>query len=372
MKRWRGCAAVIMLVALFGAVPASGPSASAQERTVTVAVYPLAPLVIHSDEDRWTGFTIELWEQIAERLGWTTNYLQVDGVAGQLQAVSDGRADMAAGGIAITAERGMSYDFSQPVMDAGLQILVPENSTGDSSPGLRSFFDLLYSRTMLVWLVAAVAISVIPAHLMWLFERRHEGSMVSSSYFPGIFQSFAWGFGALAGAAPDAPRQWVGRCIAILWGFAGIIFVALYTANLTATLTVEQFESRINGPSDLYDVKVCTVPATTASAYLRSMGITPTEMPTIEDCYQALRDDHDAVVFDAPVLRYYAAHKGVDIAGLAGPPFHDEDYGLLFRLGSDLRRPVDGALLEVREDGTYQAIYQRWFGSSEQTQADEN
>jgi len=370
-RRWYALLLVAIVVGLCGGAPALAPPAAAQERTVTVAVYQMPPFVIDNGGD-WTGFTIELWEQIAQRLGWKTNYITVSDVKGQQQAVADGKADIAAGGLSITAERAQRFDFSQPILDAGLQILVPRNDHTDNTPGLRSFLGLLWSKTMLFWLAGAALVALIPAHIMWLIERRHPDSMVTKSYFPGIFQAFAWGFGSLAAAAPGSPQHWVGRSLAILWGFAGIIFVALYTANLTANLTVEQIESRITGPDDLFGKSVVTVPNTTSADYLQSMGIGFTSKPTIEDCYQALKEGQDAVVFDAPVLRYYVTHQGVGTAEIAGPMFHDEDYGLLFRLGSDLRKPVDGALLAIREDGTYQTIYRKWFGSDEHASGEHN
>lgn len=368
-RRWYALLLVALVVALCGAAPAFAPPASAQERTVSVAVYQMSPFVIQQ-QDQWTGFTVELWEQIAQRLGWKTNYVTVADVKDQLQSVTDGRADIAAGGLSITAEREQRFDFSQPILDAGLQIMVPRNEHSESMPGLRSFLDLLWSKSMLIWLSAAAIVALVPAHIMWLTERRHPESMVARSYFPGIFQAFAWGFGALAAVPPGEPQHWVGRSLAILWGFVGIIFVALYTANLTANLTVEQIESRIAGPDDLYGKSVVTVANTTSSDYLQDMGIGFTPMATIDDCYRALEQGKEAVVFDAPVLRYFVTHQGVGKAEMAGATFHDEDYGLAFRLGSDLRKPIDGALLAIREDGTYQTLYRKWFGSDEHASAD--
>ncbi|MBB3747856.1 polar amino acid transport system substrate-binding protein [Mycolicibacterium sp. BK634] len=370
-RRWYALLLVAFVVALCGGAPAFAPPAAAQERTVSVAVYQMSPFVIEN-QGQWTGFTIELWEQIAQRLGWTTNYVSVGDVKNQLDTVAGGKADIAGGGLSITAEREKRFDFSQPILDAGLQIMVPHNEHADSAPGLRSFLNLLWSKSMLIWLSAAALVALIPAHIMWLIERRHPESMVSRSYFPGIFQAFAWGFGALAAVAPGEPQHWVSRSLAIVWGFAGIIFVALYTANLTANLTVEQIESRIAGPDDLYGKSVATVANTTSSDYLQAMGIGFTSLPTIDDCYKALGQGQEAIVFDAPVLRYYATHQGVGKAQMTGIQFHDEDYGLAFRLGSDLRKPIDGALLAIREDGTYQTIYRKWFGSEEHATGDHN
>jgi polar amino acid transport system substrate-binding protein len=362
--RWQAIFVVILVVMLAGGAPALAPTAAAEGRTVTVAVYELKPFVMKSS-DRWTGFTIELWEQIANRLGWTTKYVQVDGLTGQLDAVRTGTADVAGGAISITADRERQFDFSQPILDAGLQVMVARNHQPTAKPELQSFLDLLWSKTMLGWLAAAAAVAVVPAHILWLTERRHKDSMVSESYFPGIFQSFAWGMGAIASAAPDSPKHWVSRSVAILWGFAGIIFVALYTANLTATLTVDQIEGRINGPNDLYGKSVCTVSNTTSSDYLANLGVSVTAMPTIEDCYKALAGGFDAVVFDSPILRYFTTQEGAKVASMVGPTFHDEDYGFLFRLGSDLRKRVDGALLTLREDGSYHSLQQKWFGTDE-------
>jgi ABC-type amino acid transport substrate-binding protein len=216
---------------------------------------------------------------------------------------------------------------------------------------------------MLFYLGAALLITLLPAHILWAIERRHSDSTMSRSYFPGIFQAFGWGLGMLAARVDSSPRHGAARLIATLWALVSIIFVAFYTANLTATLTVARLEAAIHGPADLYDKSVATVANTTSSTYLRRLGIAATELPTIDDCYQGLRDrNFDAVVFDAPVLHHFVAHQGNGLAVLAGPIFQEEDYGLVFALDSALRKPVDRALLTIREEGTYATIYQRWFG----------
>ena len=46
---------------------------------------------------------------------------------------------------------------------------------------------------------------------------------------------------------------------------------------------------------------------------------------------------------------------------MIGTPFRKEDYGIIFRPGNPLRRQVNATLLQLREDGTYQQIYDKWF-----------
>ena len=367
-SRLRACVGVLMLIAVFAGLPLAG-SAWAAPRTVKVAVRNLEPFVITNDTGK-SGFTVELWEEIAKRRGWTTEYVDAENVGAQLKDVAEGKADVGAGAISITADRRERFDFSQPIFNAGLQILVPHHSTVHTQPGLVNFLPLLFSRAMAVWLIAGLILSVIPAHIFWLIERRKkdapaddDDSGIARSYFPGIFQSFAWSLGFL-GFMPDTfPHRWLGRLLGILWGFVALIFVAYFTATLTTNLTVSTYAGQISGPSDLVGKKVATVAGTTSSQRLQEMGIPFTGLPTIDECYGGLRDGrYDAVVFDSPVLQYYAAGDGAGTVQLAGPVFQAEDYGLAFAPNSDLRPPVDQALLEIRRDGTYDLIKRKWFG----------
>jgi polar amino acid transport system substrate-binding protein len=388
-----------MIIAAFAGLPMAG-QALAASRTVTVATRNLAPFVITNDNGK-SGFTVELWEEIAKRQGWTTQYIDAENVTAQLKEVAERRADVGAGAISITAERRQTFDFSQPIFNGGLQILVPHRTVAPSQPGLVNFLPLLFSKAMGMWLLAGFILSVIPAHIFWLIERRKaspakkasiggdggdggedgedgedegddeddeddEDEALSRSYFPGIFQAFAWSVGFL-GFMPDTfPRRSLGRLLGILWGFIAIIFVSYFTATLTTNLTVNTYEGQISSPSDLPGKRVATVAGTTSARYLQDSGIQATGLPTIDDCYRELRaGKYDAVVFDSPVLRYYASGDGAGAVQLAGPVFNAEDYGLAFPQNSELRGQVDQTLLEIRQDGTYDLIKRKWFGGEE-------
>lgn len=361
----RAAMLVVFLVAAIGALPALAPKVNAQPRTITVATYDLEPFVITRGDVK-SGFTIDLLDQIAKRTGWTFNYVDGDDVQGLMKAVAEGRAEMAACNISITADRAERFEFSQPIIAAGLQIIVPADSTERSKPGLVDFLKLLFSETMLVWLFAALVLTILPAHIIWILERRETDSRISTSYFPGIFQAFEWGLGMMATAPVDEPRRWPTRMVSVMWTFVSLIFVAYYTAILTANLTVEKIESKIVSPADLIGKRVCTVANTTSPEALGKIGVAFTGVPKIDDCYAGMRSGKfDAVVFDAPVLNYYVAHDGVGIAEAVGPIFKDEDYGIIFPLGSVLARELDQALLSVQEDGEYDLLIQKWFGARE-------
>ncbi|MGI9161726.1 MAG: transporter substrate-binding domain-containing protein [Mycobacterium sp.] len=351
-----------LLVTVIGVLPALVPRATAETRQITVATRELTPFVIR-DGDLRSGFTIDLLDEIAKHTGWTYTYVTEPGVQGLLQAVADGRAEMGASAISITADRAHKFDFSQPILNAGLQILAPVANTEHAHPGLVDFVKLLFSHTMAVWLWAALVLTVIPAHIIWLMERGNPDSMVSTKYFPGIFAAFGWGLGMLSAAPFDAPQRWPIRAVTILWTFVSIIFVAYYTAILTTNLTVARLDSAIRSPSDLIGKTVCTVPGTTSATALSKLGVPFTSADTIEVCLDGFeKHAFEAVIYDAPVLQYYVAHRGAGIAELAGSVFKDEDYGVAFPIGSTLRREFDDALLAVQEDGEFDRLKQKWFG----------
>ena len=171
---------------------------------------------------------------------------------------------------------------------------------------------------------------------------------------------------------PDTfPHRSLGRLIGILWGFVAILFVAYFTATLTTALTVGTYDAQINGPSDLAGKKVATVAGTTSAKHLQELGIEAKGLPSIGDCYTGLRNgSFDAVVFDSPVLRYYAVGEGLGVVQMAGSIFNPEDYGFAFPQKSDLRSAVDQSLLDIEQDGTYDLIKRKWFGADDTAPAD--
>jgi len=348
----------------FGAVStAAAQDAPAGQKTLTATVRILPPFV-EQKNGNFSGYSIDLWNAIAQKQGWKTEFKVAPNVKGQLADIESKAADVGVGAVSITADRTTRFDFSQPIMNSGLQILVRGERSRPESTALSSILKLLFSPAMLVWIGIAILLSIIPAHIIWFFERNHDNGIIQDkAYFPGIFQAMYWGLSSIMGSAESAPRQLTARLFALVWTFASIVFVAFYTAQLTASLTVAQFKSEISGPEDLPGKKVGTVQASTSATYLSDTGAKITAYPTVAAAYQALvKKEVDAVVYDAPVLQYMANREGAGEVRTIGPIFHTEDYGLVFHDGSPLRKKVDATLLLLREDGTYDRLNEQYFG----------
>ena len=205
---------------------------------------------------------------------------------------------------------------------------------------------------------------VIAGHVIWLLERQRDADF-PKSYVKGVWEGIWWAAVTVTtvGYGDKTPRGIFGRTFGLIWMFAGLFIIANFTANVTSRLTVEQIEGAINGPQDLPGKIVVTVEGSTAAAWLTRENISHRTVTVIEEAYELLEDGRvQAVVFDYPVLLFYALNFGDSSVEVVGAPFNDEDYGIAFPTGSPLREEFNQALLQVREDGTYDRLYMEWFG----------
>jgi polar amino acid transport system substrate-binding protein len=332
-----------------------------QTPVVKVATRLVSPFVV-KEAEILTGFSIELWEALAKETGVKFEYVVSDTLPELFEAVKNGKADLAIAAISITAERENNFDFAQPMFDAGLQIMVSTDRSQGTSiiTAMSTMFSSKAFRELLVLLAILI---VLPLPIIWLVERKERHALIrANGVTEEIFKSFWWSASTLAGQATNMPYTFFGRIIAIIWMFTGVVFVSYFTANVTASLTVKQLETGINGPQDLVGKKVATVKGSTAAQFLQKQGIQSIELANIDDVYETLKDNRAAaIVYDSPILLYYASKEGKGKVQMAGPVFRPETYGILFPAGSPLRKTVNGALLKLRETGEYRKIYQRWF-----------
>ena len=120
---------------------------------------------------------------------------------------------------------------------------------------------------------------------------------------------------------------------------------------------------------DLKGMTIGTKIGSTSFDYLTEMfgsDATITPFPGSSDMYLALMGGNvDAVFYDAPNVGYFAKTRGEGRVKVVGPLYEGQQYGIAFAKGSDLREPVNKALGEMREDGTYDKIHGDYFGTAE-------
>lgn len=331
-----------------------------------VAARTLPPFVIYESRV-YGGFEIELAKLIGTQLGRDVEIYAVDTVAKQIDDVSRGSADVAMGGVAITQNREERIDFSLPVLDTGLTILVPTESDRGILGQIGSFLRTIASSD-LPWLLAVFGVAVlVAAHLIWITERRINPDF-AEDYGRGIWDSFYWSVVTMStvGYGDKVARGNLGRVLALVWIAAGTLVFATFTAAMASALAVEEIRGDIAGPSDLPGHRVATVSGTAGQTYLASIGVSPVLTDDIEAAYQLLDENAvDAVLFDAPVLRFHATREGDGEVDTVGPDFENVQYGIVVAHGqSELREQINLALLEIIESGAYEQLHNKWFGAT--------
>ena len=361
MHYLRQVGGLIMRILLFAAFLVSTVVSIASAQTLRVSTVSRPPFSMARDGIE-TGFSIELWKALMIDMRRDSEIVRADLFSDMLNMVEDGRVDAAIANISITAKREGTFDFSQPIFESGLQIMIHSDKSGGIS-----IWQALFSKDLLVAIMLSFAALFAGGMLMWRFERNYQ------PYFDmpartAMFPAFWWALNLVVngGFEERVPRSVLGRLLGIFLVISSLFIVSLVVARVTATLTVAEIQSSVGSINDLHGKSVGTTSGSTASAYLDGRDIRHSGYDDLETLLDAFENDTlDAVVFDAPVLAYYANTKGRSKARLAGSVFLRENYGIILPQNSPLAEPINQSLLRLREDGTYDTLYRKWFGMSD-------
>jgi hypothetical protein len=196
------------------------------------------PFVIYQNK-QYTGFSIELWEKIAESLGMQYEIYGVNTIAKLLDEVKRGAADVAIAGISITAKREQVLDFSHAFFETGLQIMVPKSSGSVIGEVVSRILSVIFSRELLYGVAIFFIVLLIAAHVIWVLERR-DNPQFPRGYLQGLWHSIWWAVVTVmtVGYGDKTPKGTIGRLFGIVWILAGYFVFAYFTASVTTTATV--------------------------------------------------------------------------------------------------------------------------------------
>ena len=352
-------AMVLGLCFFFAASPARAQPA-AEAPTLQVYTKPIEPFSFERD-GKALGFSIDLWERVANKIGVKYEIHWVKTVGNLIDALKSKQADIGVAAISITAEREALVDFSTPFYESGLAVLV--KAKGQSATSVIA--QALFTTTVLKFLLALLGILILVSHLIWYFERHANGDQFPKPYLRGVWESSWWAISTILSGGCDAkgPVVVVGRIVAAFWMLLCIIVITYFTAAITTIMTVNQLSSDIKGVSDLPGKQVATVKGSTAERYLQEHGMRVNAFDTIDDAYAALEKDKVvAVVYDQPILDYHVKMSGGSSMQVVGRLFQRQNYGIGLQQGSPYRKQINSALLQLREEGVIDDLHTKWFG----------
>lgn len=355
---------ILMLFSLSTIFPATAQAAAAKESTadkLVIGTKETPPFAMKSSDGHWHGLSIDLWRQIAEDLAVPYEFEERD-ISGLLQGVEDGSLDAAVAALTITSEREEKLDFTHPFHTSGLGIAVQTDDRGGWFRAVERIFSPAFFKVV----GALSLVLLIFGGLLWLFERKKNPEQFGGSPLQGIGAGFWWSAVTMTtvGYGDKAPTTLGGRLVAMVWMFAAIIIISSFTAAFTSILTLSSLESRIRGPEDLGKVRVASVPASTSAAYLEANRIYFSSYPNPKAAMEALEArEVDAVVYDAPILRYLCGEVAGGTLLVLPSVFDRQDYGIALPTGSALREPLNRALLERVTSSWWNDTLNRYLGT---------
>ena len=356
----------IGLVALGGGVGAdrvaaaeSAPDAAIPQQ-VRVAVLPMASAV-EWEGDQPTGVIIDIWHDLAQRIGLETDFIRADTFRHVLERVARGEVDVGLGPIAITEERERLFDLTHPIAHSGLRVAVGQQDASGFLSALRS----LFSWQLLELLGTVLLLALASGHLLWWFEHRSNPESFPPQYPRGMWEAIWWIASTVVAGGCDNKHvaSGLGRTIAFAWMVGGIVLLAAFTSVLTATLTAEQVAGKIHGPKVLVGRTVGCQESAVSVKEVRRRGGVAREYAKLDEALDMLqRGELDAVVGENQQMMFLLNQSKNAGLKLVGPIFEAFDYGFGLPNGSPLRERLNTAILRMREDGTMERIREQWLG----------
>ena len=364
----------------------------------------------------YRGYMIDLIETLASHLNFTYEFIHpLDGKWGSFNKttgswtgiVSDlieKRIDVAVVPLSVNSQREKVIDFSFPFMDASnVAVIQADHSTSND------FFFLL-PFTKQVW-YSIIIMNFIVTFLFFLANRtspygmygKHAHVLMTcpcrdcSSTRDNRFDApdkdhrclfreretkrkrqgtnlynSAWIvatglFGKTRGDSPESPSA---RFIIMSWWFFMMVVLSMYTANLAASLTVNNMDVQIKSVHDLLSqnqISWGTVKAThtetvmehSIDPFYRDLLKKGVHVDNSTAGIEKVKNENFVFIFETPIIDY-AFHSACDIVKIGGE-FQSFEYGLGFPKNAPYAKIINSRILHYRETGLLDNFWNRWL-----------
>lgn len=332
------------------------------EHRVSVGIFKDAPFVVSGEAGQWTGFAVETLLQATSRSGLAFEFREYPSLESLYRAVQSGEVEMGAGNTLVTSRDLQTVDFSQPILDGGLRIMVSkehQHSFARLWEGLKRNGHVL---TLLWAAVATISASIVLLVLLRFFDprfhRRWRDGFAEAFYH--VISVCVTGktkySGTLAGG-------WIGQIIAALWLCFGVATVAYVTSSITSVMTTNAFAGQVSGPKDLPGRVVGVLNGSAADRYCAVNDVQVVRFSNLAEAADALVLHRvDAVVSDAASLEAFDMAKPELPITETGEIFERRHFAFPVKPGSrELLHKINIGLLQLRESGILDHVRGEWF-----------
>lgn len=350
----------ILRLALLGLLCAA--PARAEQPSVTVAVYDLAPYGALAPDGAFGGASVDLWRRVAEQAGLTYRLVAVAKMEAVLGGVRDGRYDVAIGAITITPERSALVDFSYPAHRSGVALATRRE--GGPLRAILAFAQVARDLGSLLVLVAGAMLTM--GVVIWLVERRRRNALgEQTSSVMSLRDGIYWAVVTMTtvGYGDMTPKTPTGRLLAIAWMLGSLALISVLSASLVSRMTVDQIgETSSYAASDLRGRRIAAVTGSSGAEYLDSRGLAYDKRDTLALALAALRDgETDFVVNSVGALRHMTATTFRSTLRVQHDLLSPAYMAFALPWNSPWKRDIDRALMRVTASEEWRAVEESYF-----------
>jgi len=331
---------------------------------LVVAVREAPPFAMRDASGNWEGLSVALWQDVAEELDAAFEWREMP-LAETLDALEAGSADVAIAALTITREREERVDFTHPYLVSGLTLGYPSRGGSAWFDTVRSFFSMEF----LSAIVSLGLVLLAAGFAVWLFERKRNPEEFGGPPLQGLGSGFWWSAVTMTtvGYGDKAPKTLGGRIVGLVWMFASLIVIASFTAAIAASVTVNRLGSDLLRGSDLQDLVIGVVEASSGAGVAETRGLRVRAFGSIPEAIEAMNEERvDAILHDEPILHYYQRTNQDADFEISLRPLVRDDYGFGLRSDSALREPINGALLRLLHEPAWRDIRLRYLGAQDE------
>ncbi|KXF74976.1 ABC transporter substrate-binding protein [Paramesorhizobium deserti] len=307
---------------------------------------------------------VDLWENVAAKLGRQYRYVQFETVHDLVQATASGNLDVAVTNLTINQSRARRVDFTQPWFDGGDRLMVGTERGSNFGGLIAGLSDAGFLKAY-AWIASIIVVATL---LLTLFDRRFDESF-PKRWRDGIAESFYAVMSVATSGRPPSRKNlfgWVGRIWQGLWLVCGIAVLAFVTSSVTSVMTTLSLTSQINSLDDVADKTVGVMDGTVQEDFAREEGLRVRVYPGIDNAVEALvNGDVAAIIHDATVLEYYAHTHPDQPVDVVGRLFEKDKYGFALPRQSPLTRSLTVELLGALDAGEIDDLRTRYFGPAD-------
>ncbi|MDJ0844074.1 transporter substrate-binding domain-containing protein [Crocosphaera sp.] len=327
------------------------------------------PAVIVSEDSsnlrkRLTGISIELWDELATALNLKYELIYNDSVTQTLEKLANQEIDIAMGGITVTKNNIRRFDFTQPVHEDKISVLVPLQS-----PTLWTIIQPFFGWAFLSSIILIGLCLFIVGNLLWLAEHRYNSEQFPKNYFRGVREGVwcALTTFSTVGYGDRYPVTNLGRFIAGSWMLISLAAVTTLTAGIATTLALAfsaQPSQNLQSPSDLKGVRLVTISGSKAVQWGQYYQGRMVEVDNLSDGIQQLESNQvDGVLHSRLALEYYLYENPQAPFRVVNFDIGTQNYSIALTQDHPLTEKLNEQILSIEMKLRFEKIKDTWFKS---------